>query len=491
VRHALKINLAILISTVGMLLFSKPSLAVVNPLSVPNNTYGIHILSENDLQDAANLVNSSGGDWGYVTIVIRKDERNLARWNKMFRKMENMHLIPIVRIATSMTPHGWEKFEPDDIDNWVFFLNSLNWFTKNRYVAIGNEPNHAKEWGGEVNPAEYGQILFKFSEKLKSASDDFFILPAGLDASAPSDKLHMDQEEFLRKMISQNPDVFKHTDGWNSHSYPNPNFSGSSESRGRGTVRTFEWELNLLKSLGITKDFPVFITETGWIHNMDGKIPGLLDQETVGRLLKRSFETAWKNDKIAAVTPFLLNYNSAPFNIFSWTKPEGGLYDFYYQIQDLPKIKGEPILNHRGVVLSAKVPEQISNEAYKGFVNLKNTGSTVWKKENTFLHMNSSYVDIPPTTLQENLSPNEETIVLISGSIKNTVSESTNDTITISLTTNNVILDSVQKNLEILIPEPEETTLSSGKLNKFAALKEFLSRIAAILFSIDEISASI
>jgi hypothetical protein len=153
--------------------------AIENPSARPNNIYGIHILDENDLEDAAKLVNSSGGDWGYVTLVIRKDERDSQRWQKTFDKMRRLHLIPIVRIATIQVNSHWEKPVQGEIDGWVSFLNSLNWVIKNRYVIIGNEPNHAAEWGNELNPQEYADYLSTLSEKLKNESGDFFILPAG------------------------------------------------------------------------------------------------------------------------------------------------------------------------------------------------------------------------------------------------------------------------------------------------------------------------
>ena len=39
---------------------------------LPNNKVGIHlaVTSDEDIQKAADLTNSSGGKWGYVTIVI-------------------------------------------------------------------------------------------------------------------------------------------------------------------------------------------------------------------------------------------------------------------------------------------------------------------------------------------------------------------------------------------------------------------------------------
>jgi len=50
---------------VNLLLPLKVS-AIENPIARPNNFFGIHILDENDLDDAAKLINSSGGDWGYA-----------------------------------------------------------------------------------------------------------------------------------------------------------------------------------------------------------------------------------------------------------------------------------------------------------------------------------------------------------------------------------------------------------------------------------------
>ena len=54
--------------------------AIENPTAADNNKFGIHIIDENDLDDATRLVNSSGGDRVYVTFVIREDERDPNRW---------------------------------------------------------------------------------------------------------------------------------------------------------------------------------------------------------------------------------------------------------------------------------------------------------------------------------------------------------------------------------------------------------------------------
>jgi hypothetical protein len=46
-----------------------------NSIFAQGNKFGIHILSANEIEKAKELVNSNGGDWGYVTVVIRDDQR--------------------------------------------------------------------------------------------------------------------------------------------------------------------------------------------------------------------------------------------------------------------------------------------------------------------------------------------------------------------------------------------------------------------------------
>lgn len=392
--------------------------AVENPLSVPNNSFGIHIQDENDLEDAASLVNSSGGDWGYVTIVIRKDERNTLRWQGVFDKMRRLHLIPIIRIATAPINGGWEKPNFDDIDSWVSFLNSLNWVVKNRYLVIGNEPNHAKEWGGEINPAEYASYLEIFTQKLKAFSGDFFVLPAGFDSSAPTDtRKHMGEETFLAKMIEAKPNIFENVDGWASHSYPNPNFLGSSSDSGRGTIRGFEWELSHLKSLGVKKELPVFITETGWAHDVDADENLGLDAPLISERLKNAYETAWKHPQVVAVTPFILNYRDTPFDIFSWKKKGGGFYEFFDMVKKLPKVKGEPKQHVSVEIVSVIFPPLFPGDGKinGGVAYIKNNGQSVWEGDEVIKTKRKGFsVEIRPKIIYSEVEPGHATLATFS-----------------------------------------------------------------------------
>lgn len=350
-----------------------------NPTDVPDNKFGIHITDEKDLPDAAALVNSTGGDWGYVTFVITEAERNHDRWQQTFDQMRKLHLIPIVRIATKANGNIWEIPNSAEINNWIAFLNSLNWVIQNRYIIISNEPNHASEWGGKIDPESYASYLMDFSKKLKSASPDFFILSAGLDSSAKNTKDTIDEVSFLKRMLVSEPTVFDYIDGWASHSYPNPDFSGKATDVGRGTIGGYNWELNTLKSLGVLKEFPVFITETGWsIKNTDA--------DQISENLSFAFEKVWNDSKVVAVTPFILNYPQAPFSEFSWKKPDGSFYPYYSAIQKISKITGMPIQIDSGQILGALAqPISLLGTDYFGAILVKNTGQSIWNVNNTLV----------------------------------------------------------------------------------------------------------
>lgn len=352
--------------------FSKNASAIYDPLSVPNNKFGIHIISENDLGSAANLVNSSGGDWGYVTFVITEAERNIGRWQEVFNQARRLHLIPIVRIATKPEGDIWQKPEEDNIDSWVMFLNSLNWVIKNRYVVISNEPNHAKEWGGDVKPDEYATYLKSFSQKLRAASEDFFVLPAGFDASAPNSRGTMNETKFIQAMVKKEPDIFNYVDGWTSHSYPNPDFSGKADARGKGTVATYDWELGYLKSLGVTKTLPVFITETGWSNKN-------LTEDQIGEKLWFAFNNVWSDKRVVAVTPFILNYKDSLFEEFSWVKKDESFYSFYDKVKNLAKVKGVPTQEVKGKILAVFInPFLLAGSSFSGVVLTQNLGQSIW-----------------------------------------------------------------------------------------------------------------
>lgn len=401
------------ICLVAVLFFPKYVYAIEDPLQNPNNPYGIHILDENDIEDAANLVNSSGGDWGYVTLVIREDEMDVPRWQKAFDTLREKHLIPIVRIATIQDEENWKAFDKQTVDVWISFLDSLHWVVKNRYIIVGNEPNHATEWGGRISPQEYAQYLVSFSQKAKDTSEDFFVLPAGLDASAPNDKSHMSEETFIQTVLNTTPDFFSAVDGWTSHSYPNPGFSGSIADKGKGSIRTYQWELALLKNKGVEKQLPVFITETGWAHDVLGEYDEYTSEDLVSDYLEYAFGSVWTQDKnVVAITPFVLNYIAKPFDVFSWKKSDGSFYEFYARIKKLTKRKGEPKQENKAVFVFTLLPEFIQRIGGNyGIAYMTNIGQSIWEDKETITQIGDKTYQIVPLNLSRKIEPFEKGLV--------------------------------------------------------------------------------
>lgn len=341
-----------------------------------NNKFGIHIIDEHDLKDAAALINSSGGQWGYVTMVIREDQRDQAQWQRVFDEMRRLKLIPIVRIATKMEAQYWSTPSEEEANDWAEFLNSLIWPIKNRYVVLFNEPNHAKEWGGAIDPAGYAKIYRNYYETLKHFSEDFFVLPAALDLAADGSNGTMEPTIYFQKMHEEDEFIFTLYDGLNSHSYPNPGFRGKTTDTGRESIKGYKWELSFLSSFGLSPNIPIFITETGWINGS-----GDIKQN-----YKYAFENVWSDPAVKAVTPFVLSYLDAPFNDFSWKDPKTGeFYPQYYSVQSITKEKGEPKQETSFELISHNIADYLVSESEYSFsVEIKNTGQSIWDDEEGF-----------------------------------------------------------------------------------------------------------
>jgi hypothetical protein len=352
-------------------------------LSSPNNKLGIHLATPayEDLAKAADLVNSSGGDWGYVTLVMQEDDLNKEKWQGVFNQARRLHLIPIIRLATSFENGSWRAPQADEAQKWADFLNSLNWVVKNRYLVLFNEPNRADEWSGNLNPQEFAEVVVSFSEVLKETNPDFFIMMAGFDSAAPSSMpQYEDEAVFLRKALSSQKNLFDYLDGWVSHSYPKSNLT-----YGRNSLFNYQWELNLLKNLGIKKPLPVFVTETGWPHQ-EGKTPdfNFLSQTKVASLTKDSLLRVNQDSQVMAVTPFILNYQEEPFDHYSWQKNDEEFYPQYERVQQINKVKGQPIQEEK-IVLETPLPEKlIKNSTYQIGLTIKNEGQGFWDQRDGY-----------------------------------------------------------------------------------------------------------
>lgn len=319
--------------------FPPKTFATENPLAVPNNKFGIHILFTDELREASKLINSNSGDWGYVTIPIQAGDRNILKWQKFMDECKKLHVIPIIRLASEgdyFNTKVWRKPNAFDIVDFANFLNSLDWPIKNRYVIVFNEVNRADEWGGEVSPNEYADLLNFAIQNFKTRSSDFFIISAGLDNAAANTNNSLDEYTYLGQMYASFPEVLSELDGMASHSYPNPAFSQPPSIKTSHSITSFSFEQSFVKNL-TGKTLPIFITETGWSKNK-------VAEENIAAYFTQSFNTVWNNENIVAVAPFLLSANTPPFDQFSLLNIDYSPTRQYLAIAQMPKTKGDPIL---------------------------------------------------------------------------------------------------------------------------------------------------
>lgn len=344
--------LTLIIGVVFFVFSTTPSYAIEDPFSKPNNKIGIHILFTTELQDAANLINTNGGDWGYVTIPIQSTDRDLKKWQEFMYLCKKHHVIPLIRLSTTNDPDNtaiWKKPELNDIIESANFLNQLDWPTKNRYVIIYNEVNRGDEWGGTVDPAEYANILSFAVTVFKSKNPDYFIISSGMDNAAPAQGTkYMNHYDYMRQMHEAVPAIFNQVDGLASHSYPNPGFSQAPNVNSLKGIASFKHERDLAREL-TGKNLPIFITETGWTSNE-------VSDETKLRYYQETFDTIWNDPGIVAITPFVLDARGGPFQQFSFVTATGSATPQYTLMKELTKIKGAPTIPVR--VLAAEATNQ-------------------------------------------------------------------------------------------------------------------------------------
>lgn len=346
-------SILIAIASIQLFIFATPTKAIYDPLSTPNNKFGVHILDPSEIDKVPALVNSNNGQWGYVTIPIRSDDRDRVKWNTFFEKTKQYKLIPIIRLATFGNKDGWVIPTNEQMLAFIRFLNQFSWPTQNRYLIMFNEPNHSQEWGGYINPEAYAKILYDNIKIIKNINPDFFVLPAAMDMAAPQSDLSLTGLNYWKRVFTAQPKLIDMIDGWNAHAYPNPAFSAKPTNYNSHSLQSYKFELQMLSKLG-RKKLPIFITETGWDQTQ-------LTKEQLTSYWKTAFQQIWDDPQIVAITPFLLQAHDGPFTKFSLLDQNNTPTVGYTTIQSLTKIAGQPKLSSPNTPPQIKLTTAISS----------------------------------------------------------------------------------------------------------------------------------
>jgi hypothetical protein len=312
-----------------------------------NNKFGLYIYAERQdfFEIASNLVNSNGGEWGYVLIPYNVKDRDSKRWKRVFSDLNRLKLIPVIQLwDVDLNDYKSQTKEA------AKFLNKFDWPIKYLYISAYNEMNDKKFWYGKIDPKEYARILDFTIQEFKNVNPNFLIMNGAFNITAPTDRNHLDAFVYMQYMNDEVPGIFNKLDAWASHSYPQPNFSGNPLTLGRWGIRAYDEELKFLKfKFGVSKDLPVFITETGWAH-AEGETYNAryLTEEVTAKYFEFAFLNIWLPDsRVRAVMPFTIRYD-APHDHFSWIKKDETPYLQYLTIKNLTKIKGEPPILIKG-----------------------------------------------------------------------------------------------------------------------------------------------
>ena len=301
------------------------------PQARAGEVLGIHVLNTNELPKAAQLLKTEKNkdQWQYITIPLSLDDlQKKEEWQRFFDQAQVYKFRPMVRLVTRFSNGAWSAPTRKDIVDLTTFLDSLRWpDPSERIVIIMNEPNHAAEWSGNIDPEGYAEMLSFAADWLHTFKQRYVVLPAGLDLAAPNGAATMDAFQFLAHAMRAEPTLLEKVDGWTSHSYPNPAFMGKATDTGRSSIRGYMHELEFLSKY-TSRKLPVYITETGWV-----------DSRTTGKWLSAYYEYAmakvWSDPQVRAVTPFLLQGAPGPFESFSFFDADGRptrQYEAYRQI---------------------------------------------------------------------------------------------------------------------------------------------------------------
>lgn len=280
---------------------------------------GMHVLHpEEFVQVEESFREVRGNDPLYITIPFSlADLERLPEWQKSFDFAREKNIVPLVRLVTKFEPekNAWAIPSQKDIVDLARGLNSLQWPQDKRHVIFFNEPNHAAEWGGTINPHEFAEKTDFALNWFQTESAEYVMLPAALDLAASDTSKTKEAFAYWREALGSKPEILEKITAWNSHSYPNPAFSSSPQERGKNRLDGFRHELTFLKNY-TSRELPVFITETGWSR------AGVVDRK-LASYYQQAMTTVWSDPKIVAVTPFVFAGSPGPFAGFSFIDEKG------------------------------------------------------------------------------------------------------------------------------------------------------------------------
>jgi hypothetical protein len=301
-----------------------------------NNIVGLNIarlMQPQYILTASNIVNANGGSWGYLTILLTRQDRDNAlsyyQLQQVLDRCYEARVQPIVRVATRFDVDTgiWDRPDESDPIRWRALLDQVRFPNTPVWIIPANEPNLGREWGGQVDVASFVQYQNAFMAQFADA-DRYKVLNAPLNLSNPHQlPLMQDSFDFLAEMAHLDPTIFERLPAWATNSYKVDGFGEGV----RFTHRGYELELEF-----IGREMPVLITETGWLNRRS--------DEDIGRFYSQAYQDWQADRRVIAATPLIWDPDVDDHWMFTFG--ENGEIETangaYYALRALPRLAGSP-----------------------------------------------------------------------------------------------------------------------------------------------------
>jgi len=306
------------------------------PAPAPNNIVGLNLARLHQpryIWAASEVANANGGAWGYVTILLTNQDRNVSSPEHLLQQVLDRcyeaRLQPIIRVGTRFDESTgiWERPTDDDPALWRELFERVTWPTRTVWVVPANEPNLGREWGGTVDVPSYARYLERCMH-IFGDSPRFKVVNGPLNLSNPHNPPEMrDAFDFLAEHMALTPSVFERLPAWASNSYQ---IDGVGEGE-RFTHRGYEVELEQ-----IGRDLPVIITESGVLHRHG--------EDEIARFFVEAYKH-WQSDRrVIAATPLFWDPDVDDHWMFT-LDAEGNVGTSsatYRTLRELPRVAGSP-----------------------------------------------------------------------------------------------------------------------------------------------------
>lgn len=303
-----------------------------------NNIVGLNVarlVQPRYIWAASSVANANGGNWGYVTILLTRDDRDNElsghQLQQVLDRCYEARVQPIVRVGTrfDVATGVWDRPHDSDPARWRALFEQVRWPNRTVWIVPANEPNLGREWGGAVDVPSFVSYLNLFMATFAD-SDTFKVVNAPLNLSNPHQlPIMQDAFDFLAEMAGLDGSIFERLPAWATNSYKVDGFGEGV----RFTHRGYELELEV-----IGREMPVIITETGWLNRRS--------DEDIARFYTQAYKDWQADHRVIAATPLIWDPDVDDHWMFTFddkgeiVSTNGG----YHALRALPRVAGSPHL---------------------------------------------------------------------------------------------------------------------------------------------------